>query len=177
MDLFWDTYRAYLRSYLPQWRCAQDGGEPENAVLRAAVELIEASGVLMAGLPQKHELAFLSGWELEPLEAEPACACAALTAPEGGPVPAGTELYISGDGARLWRTVEDAQAEPARLTEQFLTGKGKRIPLPLPSPPLSLPFRNSLSASLISTGRGCRVRSSNFPIQTPFPPKGAVKSN
>lgn len=134
MDLFWDTYRAYLRSYLPQWRCAQDGGEPENTVLRAAVELIEASGVLMAGLPQKHELAFLSGWELEPLEAEPACACAALTAPEGGPVPAGTELYISGDGARLWRTVEDAQAELARLTEQFLTGKGKRIPLPLPVP-------------------------------------------
>lgn len=134
MDLFWDTYRAYLRSYLPQWRYAPDGGEPESAVLRAAVELIEASRARMAGLPQKHELAFLSGWELEPLEAEPACACAALTAPEGVSVPAGTELYMSGDGARLWRTAEDAQAEPARLSEQFLTGNGKRIPLPLPAP-------------------------------------------
>lgn len=134
MELFWDTYRAYLRSYLPQWRYAADGGEPEGAVLRAAVELIEASRARMAGLPQKHELAFLSGWELEPLEAEPACAWAALTAPEGVSVPAGTELYMSGDGARLWRTVEDAQAEPARLSEQFLTGRGKRIRLPPPAP-------------------------------------------
>lgn len=134
MDLFWDTYRAYLRSYLPQWRYDPDGGEPESAVLRAAAELIEESRARMADLPQKHELAFLGGWELEPLEAEPACACAALTAPEGAPVPAGTELYMSGDGARLWRTAEDAQAEPARLSEQFLTGRGKRVPLPLPAP-------------------------------------------
>lgn len=134
MDLFWDTYRAYLRSYLPQWRYAASGGEPEGAVLRAAAELIEASRASMAGLPQKHELAFLSGWALEPLEADPVCACAALTAPEGAFVPAGTELYLSGDGARLWRTAEDAQAEPARLTEQFLTGDGKQIPLPLPAP-------------------------------------------
>ncbi len=134
MDLFWDTYRAYLRSYLPQWRYDPDGGEPESAVLRAAAELIEESRARMADLPQKHELAFLGGWELEPLEAEPACACAALTAPEGAPVPAGTELYMSGDGARLWRTAEDAQAEPVRLSEQFLTGRGKRVPLPLPAP-------------------------------------------
>lgn len=130
MELFWDTYRAYLRSYLPQWRYAAGGGEPEGAVLRAAVELIEASRARMADLPQKHEVAFLSGWELEPLEAEPACAWAALTAPEGVSVPAGTELYMSGDGTRLWQTVEDAQAEPARLSEQFLTGRGKRIQLP-----------------------------------------------
>ena len=134
MDSFWDTYQAYLRSYLPQWRYAPDSGEPESAVLRAAVELIEASRGRMADLPQKHELAFLQGWKLDPLEADPVCACAALTAPEGAPVPAGTELYLSGDGARLWRTAEDAQAEPARLTELFLTGRGKQIPLPLPSP-------------------------------------------
>lgn len=133
MDLFWDTYQAYLRSYLPQWRYAAAGGEAESAVLRAAVELIEVSRGRMADLPQKHELAFLQGWELEPLEADPVCACAALTAPEGAPVPAGTEFYMSGDGARLWRTAEDAQAEPARLTEQFLTGRGKQIPLPLPA--------------------------------------------
>ena len=132
MDLFWDTYQAYLRSYLPQWRYAAAGGEPESAVLRATVELIEASRARMADLPQKHELAFLAGWELEPLEADPVYACAALTAPEGTPVPAGTEFYISGDGAQLWRTAEDAQAEPARLTEQFLTGRGKQILLPLP---------------------------------------------
>lgn len=140
MELFWDTYRAYLRWYLPQWRYAADGGEPEGAVLRAAVELIEASRARMADLPQKHELAFLSGWELEPLEAEPACAWAALTAPEGVSVPAGTELYMSGDGTRLWQTVEDAQAEPARLSEQFLTGRGKRIQLPplAPEQPIRL---------------------------------------
>lgn len=133
MDLFWDTYRAYLRSYLPQWRYDPGGGEPESAVLQAAAELIEASRARMAGLPQTHELAFLEGWELEPLEADPACACAALTALGGGPVPAGTELYASGDGARLWRTAEDARADPLELREQFLTGRGKRIPLPLPA--------------------------------------------
>lgn len=134
MELFWDTYQAYLGSYLPQWRYDPHSGEPESAVLRAAVELIEASRTRMAELPQKHELAFLSGWELEPQEAEPACAWAALTAPEGRAVPAGTELYMSGDGTRLWRTAEEAQAEPARLREQFLTGQGKRFSLPLPAP-------------------------------------------
>lgn len=133
MDLFWDTYQAYLRSYLPQWRYAAAGGEPESAVLRAAVELIEASRARMADLTQKHELAFLEGWKLDPLEADPVYVCAALTAPEGVPVPAGTELYMSGDGARLWQTAEDAQAEPVRLTEQFLTGRGKQILLPLPA--------------------------------------------
>ncbi|MDE6590632.1 MAG: hypothetical protein K2K53_09880, partial [Oscillospiraceae bacterium] len=133
MDLFWDTYRAYLRSYLPQWRYAEDSGEPEGAVLRAAAELIEASWARVADLPQKHELAFLQGWKLEPLEADPVYACAALAAPEGTPVPAGTEFYMSGDGTRLWRTAEDAQAEPAQLAEQFLTGSGKQIPLPLPT--------------------------------------------
>lgn len=134
MDLFWDTFQAYLRSYLPQWRYDPSGGEPESAVLRAAVELIEDSRSRLAGLPQKHELEFLRGWALEPLGADPVCVYASLTAPEGVPVREGTEFYMSGDGARLWRTSEDARAEPARLTEQFLTSKGRIIPLPAPAP-------------------------------------------
>lgn len=134
MDWFWETCQAYLRSYLPQWRYDPSGGEPESAVLRAAVELIEESRSRLACLPQKHELEFLRGWALEPLEADPICAYASLTAPEGMPVREGTELYMSGDGSRLWRTAEDAQAEPARLMEQFLTKNGTVIPLPSPAP-------------------------------------------
>lgn len=134
MDLFWDTFRDYIRSYLPQWRYDPDGGEPESAVLLAAAELIEDSRTRFARLPQKQELEFLRGWELEPLAAGPMYAYAALTAPEGGLVRQGTELYMSGDGSRIWRTAEDTQAEPARLTEQFLTGGGKVIPLALPAP-------------------------------------------
>ena len=134
MDLFWDTVQAFLRSYLPQWRYDPAGGEPESAVLRAAVELIEESRSRLACLPQKHELEFLRAWELEPLGEDPVHAYAALAAPEGVPVREGTEFYMSGDGSRLWRTEEDTQAEPARLADQFLTGGGKTIPLPLPAP-------------------------------------------
>lgn len=134
MDSFWETCQAYLRSYLPQWRYDPSGGEPESAVLCAAVELIEESRSRLACLPQKHELEFLRGWALEPLEADPICAYASLTAPEGMPVREGTEFYMSGDGSRLWSTAEDAQAEPARLTEQFLTKNGTVIPLPSPAP-------------------------------------------
>lgn len=134
MDPFWTAYQEYIRSYLPQWRYDPESGEVESAVLRAAAELIEESGTRLARLPQKHELAFLRGWELDPLGADPMCAYASLTTPEGGFVPAGKELYMSGDGARLWRTAEDTQAEPARLEDQFLTGGGKIIPLRLPTP-------------------------------------------
>jgi len=103
-------------------------------VLLAAAELIGDSAARLARLPQKHELEFLRGWELEPLTAGPMYACARLTSPEGGPVRRGTEFYLSGDGARVWRTAEDTQAEPARLSEQLLTGGGKVIPLPPPAP-------------------------------------------
>ncbi len=134
MDSFWDTYHWYIRSYLPQWRYDPAGGEPESAALLAAAELIEESRERLARLPQKQELEFLRGWELKPLDADPMYACASLTAPEGGLVPEGKELYMSGDGARLWRTAEDTQAEPACLEEHFLTGGGKLIPLPTPTP-------------------------------------------
>lgn len=134
MDSFWNTYREYIRSYLPQWRYDPESGEPEGAVLLAAAELIEDSAARLARLPQKHELEYLRGWELEPLSADPMYAYACLTSPEGGPVRRGLELYLSGDGARVWQTAEDTQAEPAQLMEQFLTGGGKMIPLPSPAP-------------------------------------------
>lgn len=134
MDSFWRAYQEYIRSYLPQWRYDPESGEAESAVLLAAAELIEDSRTRLARLPQKHELAFLQGWELTPLPADPMYAYASLTSPKGGFVGAGKELYLSGDGARLWRTAEDTQAEPARLTDQFLTGGGKVIPLCPPAP-------------------------------------------
>ncbi len=134
MDSFWTAYQEYIRSYLPQWRYDPESGEVESAVLLAAAELIEDSRTHLAHLPQKHELAFLRGWELTPLPAASMYAYASLTSPEGGFVGAGKELYMSGDGARLWQTAEDAQAEPARLTDQFLTGGGKVIPLGVPAP-------------------------------------------
>lgn len=134
MDSFWNAFDEYVRSYLPQWRYDPASGEAESALLLAAAELIEDSRSRLALLPQKQELAFLRGWALEPLDADPAHAYAALTAPEGRFVPEGTELYLSGDGGRLWRTAEDAQAEPAQLEEQFLTGGGRLIPLPSPAP-------------------------------------------
>lgn len=133
-DSFWTAYREYIRSYLPQWRYDPESGEIESAVLLTAAEMTRDSRTRFARLPQKHELAFLRGWELAPLEAEPMCVYASLTAPEGGFVGAGTELYMSGDGAKLWRTAEDTQAEPALLTDQFLTGGGKVIPLRAPTP-------------------------------------------
>ena len=133
MDSFWSAYQEYIRSYLPQWRYDPESGEAESAVLLAAAELIEDSGTRLTRLPQKHELAFLRGWELTPLPANPMYAYASLTSPEGGFAGAGNELYLSGDGARLWHTAEDTQAEPARLTEQFLTGGGKVIPPPTPT--------------------------------------------
>ncbi|MDE7260869.1 MAG: hypothetical protein K2N78_02225, partial [Oscillospiraceae bacterium] len=139
MDSFWNTYQEYIRSYLPQWRYDAKSGEPESAVLLAAVELIEESRTRLAQLPLKHELEFLRGWELTPLDADPMYAYASLTAPEGAMVRKGKELYVSGDGARLWQTAEDTQAEPAQPAEQFLTGGGKVIPL-LP-PTSELPTR------------------------------------
>lgn len=134
MDSFWNTYQEYIRSYLPQWRYGPESGESESAVLLAAAELLEESGTLLARLPQKHEPEFLRGWELQPLDADPMYAYASLATPEGGLVRRGKELYLSGDGGRLWRTAEDTQAEPAQLTEQFLTGEGKVIPITPPDP-------------------------------------------
>ena len=134
MELFWEAFRAYIRSYLPQWRYDPHSGEPESALLLAAAEGIAESWTRLSLLPQKHELEFLRGWELKPLEPDPSFVFAALTAPGGRPVPAGTEFYLSGDGGRLWRTAEDSRAESIHLTDLLLTGSGKILPLPLPSP-------------------------------------------
>ena len=83
MDSFWDTYHAYIRSYLPQWRYSLDGREMESAILLAAAELIRDSAARLARLPEKHQLAFLQGWPLEPLDPDPTCTYAALDAPQG----------------------------------------------------------------------------------------------
>ena len=165
MDLFWTT-REYIRSYLPQWRYDPESGEVESAVLRAAAELIEDSELRLARLPQKYELAFLRGWELEPLAADPMYVYASLTTPEGGFVPAGKEFYMSGDGARLWRTAEDTQAEPAGLAEQYLTGGGKVVPLPIPTQ--DQPARSTFGR------RVCPARSCGSPTRTPSPPPGTA---
>ena len=167
MDSFWSAYQEYIRSYLPQWRYDPESGEAESAVLLAAAELIEDSGTRLTRLPQKHELAFLRGWELTPLPANPMYAYASLTSPEGGFAGAGNELYLSGDGARLWHTAEDTQAEPARLTEQFLTGGGKVIPLPTPT--------QERPACLTFSRRDCLARNCAFPTRTPSPPGMAVR--
>lgn len=135
MDPFEEAFNAYIRAYLPQWRYDPDGGEPEAAFLLAAKELVEDSRTRLASLPRKHEVEFLNGWELEPLEPSPMNAYAALASPEGRPVRQGTAFYLSGDGNRLWRAAEDTRAEPARLADQTLSsGKlGKLVPLPPPT--------------------------------------------
>ena len=170
MDPFWDTYHRYIRSYLPQWRYDPESGEVESAVLLAAAELIEGSRTRLARLSQKQELAFLRGWELKPLDADPMYAYASLASPEGGLVREGKELYMSGDGARLWQTAEDTQAEPARLEEHFFTGGGKVIPLPYPASgqpvrlfdprPEGLPGPEAQFAhpDAFSSRHGCQVR-------------------
>lgn len=135
MDGFWHSFEEYIRSYLPQWRYDKDGGEPEGALLFAAARLVEDSRARLEELPRRHELEFLSGWPLEPLPAAPMAAYAALSAPKGVRVPSGHEFYLSGDGARLWRTAEEVWAGPLRLEDQILAGgsRGKLIPLPAPA--------------------------------------------
>ena len=75
-------------------------------------------------------------------------AYASLTSPDGGPVREGKELYLSGDGARLWQTAEDAQAEPARLREQFLTFSRRDCPARRCSFPTRTPFLPGMVARL-----------------------------
>lgn len=148
MEPIWEAFQAYIRSYLPQWRYDPHSGEPESALLLAAAELIAETGARLSLLPQKHELEFLRGWALEPLGPDPACAFASLDAPGGRPVPAGTELYMSGDGGRLWRTAEDSRAESLRLTDLFLTSGGKMLPLALPAPGRPVPLFDFQGAGL-----------------------------
>ncbi len=47
-------------------------------------------------------------------------------------MPEGSAFYLSGDGTRLWKTIEDANAEPARLTAKVIPARDEIIPLALP---------------------------------------------
>lgn len=135
MDAFWRSFEEYIRSYLPQWRYDKDSGEPEAALLFAAAQLVEGSRTRLKELPPRHELEFLGGWPLEPLPAAPMAAYAALNASRSTQVPAGYEFYLSGDGARLWRTAEAVWTGPLRLEAHVLasSSRGKLIPLPPPT--------------------------------------------
>lgn len=142
MDTFWDEFESYIHSYLPQWQYSKNSGEPEAAVLYAMAELALDSRDRLHRLPQKHEIEFLNGFPSDPQGPSPRYAYAALTSAQGMPVPSGSEFYLSGNGERVWRTVEDAQAESARLMAQALSSgsRGKLIPLPLPTPEEPVPL-------------------------------------
>lgn len=128
-----ERLRAYAAAYLPQWAYERDGPEPEAALLTAMGLLLEDSLARLERLPEEHEAEFLRGFGLPRRERTPAKAYAALSAPEGRPVPARSAFYLSGDGTRVWRTEQDAWAEDSRLSDLFLSGGGgKLIPLPLP---------------------------------------------
>lgn len=136
MENLWERLEAYVRSYLPWWQYRRDGEEPEMALLTALGTLLEGTAAELARLPEKHEREFLSAFSLEPQPAPPPLAWAALSAPRRTLVPAGTEFYLSGDGARAWRTAEPAWAEVCRLVCQvFVEGRsGKTISAPPPEP-------------------------------------------
>lgn len=124
-----------VESYLPDWQYDPGDGQPEGAVLYAAWRLLEDTRQRMERLPEKHEAEFLRAWGLEPAEPTPRSAYAALAAPEGALVPAGSELYLSGDGTRLWKTAQAVHAESLTLTGQVLESgrRGKLLMLPPPT--------------------------------------------
>ena len=130
-----EKYRELIESYLPGWQYAPDSGEPEAALLYAAWELLEDTRQRMECLPQKHEREFLNAWDLPPKGAEPMQTYAVLHAPEGERIPAGSEMYLSGNGNRLWKTLHSASAESMTLTRQILESPrlGKLIDISLPT--------------------------------------------
>lgn len=129
-------FMSRIGSYLPQWQIGPDSGETEEALLYAAWRLLEDTRGRMDRLPEKHEVEFLRVWGLEPAEAAPMSAYASLTAPAGEVVPAGTPLYLSGDGTRLWTTTHPVYAPSLTLDGQVLeSGRlGKLLELPPPTP-------------------------------------------
>ena len=129
----------YARAYLPEWQQRTDSSEPEKALLAAAAALLENTCRHMERLPEKHERAFLEPWDREPQGAVPMHVCAALSAAEACAVPAGSAFYLSGDGTRLWRTIEDANAGPARLAAQLLVSPEQDQILPLALPEAKAP--------------------------------------
>lgn len=142
MDAFWKRFEEYVRSYLPEWQYDRNGTETEAALLTVAAELLADSRHRLSRLPEKHEREFLRPWDTGAQEAAPAHAFAALTSPLGRPVPVGSEFYLSGNGMRLWKTVEPVQAESARLEVQaFSSARGQAwrfAPLPEPDRPVGL---------------------------------------
>lgn len=142
MDAFWKRFEEYVRSYLPDWQYDREGTEIEAALLTVAAELLADSRQRLSRLPGKHEREFLRPWDTGARGTAPAHAFAALASPLGRPVPAGSEFYLSGNGTRLWKTVEPAQAESARLEIQaFSSARGQVwqfAPLPGPDRPVGL---------------------------------------
>lgn len=142
MDAFWKRYEECVHSYLPDWQYDRAGTETEAALLTVAAELLADSRRLLDRLPEKHEREFLRPWDTGPQQAGPAHAFAVLTSPNGQLVPAGSEFYLSGDGTRLWKTVDPVHAEPAKLAAQAFTSASRQMwltaPLPEPDHPVSL---------------------------------------
>lgn len=135
MDPFWNTFEAYVHNYLPDWQYDSSSGEVEAALLRTIAELLSDSASRLQQLPQKYKQEFLLGWEPQPLPRVPMRAYAVLSAPQGIPVPQGKEFYLSGNGTRVWKTIEDTQAESIQPVVQILSSgnRGKIIPLTPPT--------------------------------------------
>lgn len=141
MEQLWERLEAYVRSYLPWWRYDREGREPEAALLTALGSLLEDTAARLQRLPEKHEIEFLRAFG-EQTQSERAClAWAALSAPRGALIPAGTQFYLSGDGTRLWRTQEDVTASPCRLACQVFSGGESGRLLPAPPPERASPTR------------------------------------
>lgn len=142
MQSWKEQFEARVDSYLPGWRIEEGDGQPEAALLYAAQHLLEDTRRRMERLPGKHEQEFLQAWSLEPAEPVPMSVYAALTAPQGAPVPAGQELYLSGDGNRRWTTVHPVCAESLTLVSQVLESEQQEKllspPLPTPESPTAL---------------------------------------
>ena len=136
-----EEYRRLIESYLPGWQYDPRSGQSEAALVYAAWHLLEENRRRMAELPEKHEREFLNAWPLEPMQAQPMQTYAVLRAPEGERIPSGSEVYLSGSGTRLWKTVHSASAEAMTLTAQILESAelGKLIDPSLPTE--AVPFR------------------------------------
>lgn len=142
MDAYWKRFEEYVHSYLPDWQYERAGTETEAALLTVAAELLTDSMRRLNRLPEKHEREFLRPWDAGPRQADCANAFAALTAPNGQFVPVGSEFYLSGDGTRIWKTMESVYAEPVNLVAQVFSSANRQIwltaPLPEPDSPVSL---------------------------------------
>ena len=141
MSDLWTQLEAYVRSYLPDWQFRRGGPEVESALLTVLGEMLEDSRERLDRLPDKHWAEFLSAWDHGPGASEPMYAYAALTAPHSVLIPKGSSFYRSGDGTRLWRTLQDAWAEPCRPTAQVFSDSRSGKLLSLPAPARDAPVR------------------------------------